>query len=96
MRKNNLLQATAAPENAQRALEVTKRTLAAFAEGRSRINRSNVDNAKRSVLARYEGGMENDGYIAQTISGLQLPTNPLKTENFLVDLVAVTEAIEVR
>mmetsp|Transcript_12486 Transcript_12486/g.38094 ORF Transcript_12486/g.38094 Transcript_12486/m.38094 type:complete len:1094 (+) Transcript_12486:240-3521(+) len=90
-----LATATAAPENAQKALELVQRTLSALREGRSSITWANLENARRSVIGRFEGGMEVDGYIVQLMSGLQLSTNSLKSEHFFEDLIPLTESITV-
>mmetsp|Transcript_1766 Transcript_1766/g.6612 ORF Transcript_1766/g.6612 Transcript_1766/m.6612 type:complete len:1060 (-) Transcript_1766:507-3686(-) len=91
-----LATATAAPKNAKKALEVVKRTLAALRDGKSSITWANLENARRSVTGRFEGGMEGDGYIVQMMSGMQHQSNPLKAEQLFEDLLAVTDSVTVR
>lgn len=75
---------------------MVKRTLAALRDGKSSITWANLENARRSVTGRFEGGMSGDGYIVQMMSGMQHQSNPLKAEQLFEDLLAVTDSVTVR
>jgi predicted Zn-dependent peptidase len=87
-----LVTVTASKENAQKALDACKETLAALRKNQP-ITPDNVESAKRVVLNRHDFELRTTQYWTQLMSGLQEESVPLKGPLSFTDFQAVVEAM---
>ena len=86
-----LVTVTASKENAQKALDACKETLANLRKSQP-ITPDNVESAKRVVLNRHEFQLRTTQYWTEKMSGLQEESIPLKGPLSFTDFQAVVEA----
>ena len=86
---------TASKEKAAQAMEACKETLEDLL-GSQPITSDNLESAKRVVLTRHDGDLRTNRYWAELMSGMQLPSIPMKGPLSVMDYDDVCNSITVR